>query len=139
MAPTLTRSRVPALALAGWTLLTWTTRVPLFLTDDALGAGEKATATLPVLVFVALALVTVVAVLARHERAPLAAALLAGWSLAYWAVRLPLIVAHDHPAAFYVAHAVLAVVAGALSVWTLVRLAGEGSLPLPGGLRPSGR
>ena len=139
MAPTLARSRVPALALAGWTLLTWTTRVPLFLTDDALGAGEKVAATLPVLVFVVLALVAGVAVLARHDRAPLAAAVLAGWSLAYWLVRLPLILVNDHPAAFYVAHAVLAVVAGVLSVWTLVRLAGEGALPRPGGLWPSGR
>ncbi len=139
MAPTPSRSRVPALALAGWTLLTWTTRVPLFLTDDSLGAGEKVAATLPVLVFVGLGLATGIAVLRRHERAPALAAGLAGWSLAYWLVRLPLIVAHDHPAAFYVAHAVLALVAGALAIWTLVRLAGDGVLPRLGRLLPSGR
>lgn len=129
MADPLSRSRVPALALAGWTLFTWTTRVPLFLTDASLDAGEKVLATVPVLVFVVLGLATAVAVLRRSPRAGAVAAALAGWSLLYWAVRLPLILVNDHPVGFYVAHAVLALVAGGLSALTLRRLSDDGVGP----------
>lgn len=122
MADRLSRSRVPALALAGWTLFTWTTRVPLFLTDASLDAGEKVTSTVPVLIFVALGLGTGITVLRRSPRA----AALAGWSLLYWALRLPFILVNDHPVGFYVAHAVLALVAGTLSVVTLRRLSHDG-------------
>ena len=113
--------RPAALALAGWTLFTWTTRVPLLLSDSSLSVADKALGTLPVLVFVALGLATAVAVLRRAALAPTLAVALAGWSLAYWAVRLPLILLGDHPAAFLLVHAVLAGVAGALSIWVLVR------------------
>ncbi|MBV9951798.1 MAG: hypothetical protein JO291_07585, partial [Acidimicrobiia bacterium] len=47
---------------------------------------------------------------------------LAIWSIGYWAVRLPLIMSHDHPAAFKGVHAVLALVAAGLSAWTLADL-----------------
>ncbi len=139
MAATLSRARPAALALAGWTLLTWTTRVPLLLTDASLDAGEKVAATLPVLVFVGLGLAAGLTVLRRSPRAAALAAALAGWSLVYWAVRLPLIVANDHPVGFYVAHAVLALVAAALSVLTLLRLSADGAGPMARGLRPTGR
>ncbi|HXH58077.1 hypothetical protein [Iamia sp.] len=125
------RSRVPALALAGWTLLTWITRVPLFVTDEELGVGEKVLSTLPVAVFVVLAAVTAVAVLRRLVRGDTAVRALAGWSLAYWAVRLPLILVNDHPVPFYVVHAVLALVAAALSILALARLSSEGAGPRP--------
>lgn len=115
------RSRTAALALSAWTLLTWTTRVPLYLTDDELDTGGKVLATLPVFTFVVLAAVAGVALVRRTPGAEVAATVLAGWSLAYWLVRLPLIATNDHPAAFLVVHSVLAVVAGGLSVLVLVR------------------
>ncbi len=118
-------SRTPAFALCGWTLLTWTTRVPLAWSDDALDTGEKLLATLPVLAFVVLAAAALVALLRRSPRARTAVVALAGWSLAYWAVRLPLILFNDHPAGFLVVHAALALVAGVLSVLALCFLAAE--------------
>lgn len=139
MVDALSRSRAPVLALAGWTLFTWTTRVPLMLTDPDLGTGEKALGAAPVLVFVALGLGTALAVLRRRPTAATWAFALAGWSLAYWAVRLPFILLNDHPVGFYVAHAVLAGVAGALSVWVGRRLSADRVGPLARGLRPSGR
>ncbi len=117
--------RLAPAALVAWTILTWVTRVPLAWGDPALDATAKVLATLPVAVFVALSLATLVA---WRRAAPgsttprrLAAAL-AIWSIAYWAVRLPLILVHDHPAAFLVVHAVLATVAVALSAAALVAL-----------------
>lgn len=121
MADLFVRSRTPALALAGWTLLTWTTRVPLFLTDGSLGPGEKLVSTVPVLVFVVLALATAATALRRRSGARAWATALAAWSLVYWAVRLPVIAGNDHPAGFVVAHSVLGLVAGTLSVWVVVR------------------
>lgn len=139
MSVRLSRSRVPALGLAGWTLLTWTTRVPLFLTDASLDAGEKVASTLPVLIFVALGLAAGLTVLRRSPQAATWAAALAGWSLAYWVVRLPFILLNDHAVPFYVVHAVLALVAGTLSVLTLLRLSADGAAPWARRLGAPGR
>ena len=130
MAALSSRTRLAALALGAWTLATWVTRLPLAWGDDELGAGEKVVAAVPVVLFVTLASVAGVAVLRRAERAGPASAVLAGWSVAYWVVRLPMILLHDHPVPFYVVHTVLAVVAFTLSGLILVRLAGDGVLPL---------
>ncbi|CAN5591249.1 hypothetical protein BH24ACT4_BH24ACT4_25580 [soil metagenome] len=139
MAVSLSRSRTPALARAGWTLFTWTTRVPLMLADPDLGAGEKVVGAAPVLVFVALGLGTALGVLRRTPAAATWAFALAGWSLTYWAVRLPIILLNDHPVGFYVAHAVLAGVAGALSVWVGLRLSADRAGPRARRFSPSGR
>lgn len=136
VSPLSSRTRAVAAALAAWTLLTWTTRVPLAWGDDALTAAEKALATVPVLAFVALALVAAVALVRRSPRAGAAVTALAGWSVAYWLVRLPLILANDHPADFLVVHAVLAVVAGGLSALALAGLAADGAV---GRSRPAGQ
>lgn len=126
------RSRTAPLLLCGWTLLTWTTRIPLAWSDEALDTGEKLLATLPVLAFVVLALAALVALLRRLPRAGVAVAALAGWSLAYWVVRLPFILVNDHPAGFLVVHAALALVAGTLSVLAL-RTSTIGRSPAPAG------
>lgn len=112
-----------ALVLAGWTLLTWVTRVPLAWSDPDLEVGDKVTATIPVLVFVVLGVAVAIAVV---RRAPVAATLAAGlslWGIGYWAVRLALIVSRDHPVGFVVVHAVLAVVAAGLGALVLRGLA----------------
>jgi len=110
-----------AAALVAWTLLTWVGRVPLLWSDEEQSTAAKVGSTVPVLVFVGLS-VAAVALLLRHRPWTNAVAVLAIWSIGYWAVRYPLILTNDHPAAFLVVHAVLAVVAIGLSVWTLVDL-----------------
>ena len=110
-----------AAALVAWTLLTWVGRVPLLWSDEEESTAAKLGSTLPVLVFVALAVAAVVLLLRRRPWTT-AVAVLAIWSIGYWAVRYPLILTNDHPAAFLVVHGVLAFVAIGLSVWTLVDL-----------------
>lgn len=112
------RTRRLALAFAGWTLFTWVTRLPLAWSDDELTTGEKALATVPVALFVVLALVSAVLVLLRRSAARSVLLAFAVWTVAYWAVRMVLIAAHGHPAGFVAVHAVLALVASTLAVLT---------------------
>jgi hypothetical protein len=112
------RTRALALALCGWTLLTWITRVPLLISGD-----ESILGLVPVVVFVAAGIGVAVAVLRRLDGAGTAVVALAAWTVAYWAVRLALIVTNGHEIAFVVVHAVLGVVAGTLAV-----LAGRAAL-----------
>ena len=46
---------------------------------------------------------------------------LAAFTVAVWAIRTPMILAHDHPADFKAVHVVLAVVSVALAVWAVTR------------------
>jgi hypothetical protein len=123
--PVMDRLRPYAVAgLAAWTLFTWTGRIGLAWSDDSLSTGEKLVATLPIVVFVALGLAAAVTLL-RSGPVLLGAArtlalTLAGWSIAYWAVRLPLILVHDHPAGFKIVHSVLALVSAGLSAAAIV-------------------
>ncbi|NLV55879.1 MAG: hypothetical protein GXY13_09740 [Acidimicrobiales bacterium] len=113
------RTRAVGLALCAWTLITWVTRVPLAWRDDELETAEKVLATVPVVLFVALAAVAGATTIARRTVAGGALMALAGWSAAYWAVRVPMIAVNDHPAAFIVVHAVLGGVAVGLAGLTL--------------------
>jgi hypothetical protein len=110
-----------AVALVAWTLLTWVGRVPLLWSDDEQSTAAKVGSSVPVVVFVALALAAVV-MLVRHRPWTSVVTVLAFWSVGYWGLRYPLILTNDHPAAFMVVHGVLAAVAIGLSVWTLVDL-----------------
>lgn len=123
------RTRLAALGLCGWTLLTWVTRVPLLWGDEGVDAAAKVASSVPVVVFVALASVAGVATLRRSGRAGVAVAVLAGWSLAYWAVRLPLVLLADHPLAFDLVHSMLAVVSCTVSALCLAGLAADTSRP----------
>ncbi|HEX7132039.1 MAG TPA: hypothetical protein VF228_05655 [Iamia sp.] len=105
------RTRALALALCGWTLFTWITRVPLLVSGD-----ESALGLIPVVVFVAGGIAVGVAVLRRLDGAGTAVVALAAWTVAYWAVRLALIATNGHEVAFVVVHAVLGLVAGTLAV-----------------------
>lgn len=130
------RTRAVGLALAAWTLLTWFTRLPLAWRDDELEVAEKVLATVPVVVFVALAAAAAGAVVTRRGIAGGALVALAGWSTAYWLVRVPMIALNDHPAGFIAVHAVLGAVAIGLSGLTLWRLAagrGRGRRPVAAG------
>jgi hypothetical protein len=91
------------LVLALWTLLTWTVRIRNVVQSDQ-GAGSL---VLPV-GLTALAVWT----LADRRRGGLA---LAGATIAAWFVRVPLVLAHDHPVGFKVVHVVLAMVSSLLA------------------------
>lgn len=110
-------------ALVGWTLLTWVARLPLAWRDDELSTAAKVLATLPVTVFFALAVAAGLALAVDRRvttgRGRLTVRLLAGWSIAYWVVRLPIIAVNDHPGGFVAVHAVLALVAIGLGVAAL--------------------
>ena len=112
------RTRALALALCGWTLLTWITRVPLLISGD-----ESVLGLVPVVVFVAAGIAVAVVVVRRLDGAGTAVVAFAAWTVAYWAVRLALIATNGHEVAFVVVHAVLGVVAGTLAV-----LAGRAAL-----------
>jgi hypothetical protein len=90
-------------ALPVWTVLIWTTRIRNIVAGDW-SAGDL---ILPVGL-------TVLAVLALVRRRPGLQALAVA-TAAVWIVRLPLVLVHDHPAAFKVVHAVLALVSLALA------------------------
>ena len=89
-----------AAALVAWTLLTWVGRVPLLWSDEEQSTAAKLGSTVPVLVFVGLAVAAVVLLLRRRPWTN-AVAVLAVWSIGYWAVRYPLILTNDHPAALH--------------------------------------
>lgn len=93
--------------LAGWTVLIWIGRVRNIVAADGAVAELLVPAAL-----VALGAATLV----RPKRfAPLLAVL----TLAVWLVRVPLLVAHHHTAAFVVVHLVLATVSVGLAALTM--------------------
>jgi hypothetical protein len=109
--------RLPAtLALCGWTLLVWTTRIGNIWDDDDLTTGEKWGRTGLALSFTVLALAVGYAVLRRQPWCGLAVKLLAGWTIGVWLTRSVGIATGDHDAAFIAVHLVLALVSIALSV-----------------------
>jgi hypothetical protein len=106
----------PVAGLVGWTLFVWVSRVGLAWTDDSLTTGEKVLGTLPPVLFVVLALATGALLLSRRPELSRVATAFAGFTVVYWALRLPFILVNDHPGAFKVVHTVLAVVSVALAV-----------------------
>lgn len=112
----------PALVLAGWTFLVWTTRIRNIWTDDDLSTSGQVGRTVLALAFTAFAVATVVAYV-RARRAPAwswTAALVrafAVWTVGVWAIRAVQIGMADHGIGFEVVHTVLAVVSGLLALW----------------------
>jgi hypothetical protein len=105
------RRRPFALALVAWTFFVWTTRIVNIWRDDALDGGEKLGRTGLALSFTLLAVVVVVTLWRRAERASLVAVgALAGWSVIVWVVRDARILVADHSIGFKAVHTVLAVV-----------------------------
>jgi hypothetical protein len=91
------------LALPIWTLLIWTTRI------RNLGAGDWSATDL--VLPIGLTVLAVVALVDRRRGVPA----LAAATVAVWAIRLPLVLVHDHGAAFKLVHAVLALVSFGLA------------------------
>jgi hypothetical protein len=117
----------PVAGLVGWTLFVWVSRVGLAWSDDSLTTGEKVLGTLPPVLFVVLALATGALLLGgRPDLTGRVATAFAGFTVVYWALRLPFILVNDHPGGFKVVHTVLAVVSVALAVaaWRAVSRVG---------------
>jgi hypothetical protein len=104
-----------AAALAGWSLLVWTTRLRNLWSDDGLSAGARWSRTALALSFTVLGLAVLYAVVRDSRWRRPAVLVLAGWTAAVWVVRAIGIVAADHDAAFIAVHVVLAVVSIALA------------------------
>jgi hypothetical protein len=98
--------RLAVLALCGWTLAIWMGRVRNIVADGGGAADLIVPAGL-----IALAVLALVS--------PRRAWVLAAVTIGVWAVRLPLVVVHDHSVGFKVVHAVLAAVSIGLAVWAL--------------------
>ena len=112
------RRRPAALALVGWTLLVWTTRIFNIWGDADLATGEKLGRTGLALSFTLLAVAVIVALWRGSPRAGLVAVgALAGWSVAVWVVRDLRIVVADHDLGFIVVHVILGVVSVILAAW----------------------
>lgn len=95
-------------ALPAWTLLVWATRIRIILGQD----GSRTAVIVPVLL-------TVLAVATFVDRRRWLPRLVIA-TVAVWAVRLPLVLVHDHSVGFKLVHAALAIVSLALS-WTAWR------------------
>ena len=107
-------------ALPLWTLFVWLTRVRNVVRDDGAGAG--------LLVPAALCGLAVYALADRRRGIPA----LAVATIGVWVVRLPMVLAHDHAAAFKIVHAGLGAVSLALTGLAVrsLRLGQDRRLPL---------
>lgn len=116
----------PVAALCAVTLFIWTNRVWLAWTDDADSVARKVAWSVPITAFVVAAAVVAGLMLSgRAERTPWFASLVrafAAGTIAFWAIRAPMIALADHDAAFIVVHTVLAVasVGTAIGAWRAV-------------------
>jgi hypothetical protein len=115
-----------------WTLFVWGTRIANILTDGG-GAGALVVAG------GLTALAAAAAASLAGARLPWAIPALAAATIAVWAVRVPLLLAADHEAAFVVVHLVLAGVSVALAAGALRATTAPRRSPAPRPARPSAR
>ncbi|WP_436795297.1 hypothetical protein [Actinospongicola halichondriae] len=111
-----TKSLRPALLLAVWTVLVWTTRIRNIWTDEALSTNGQIWRTALAGVFTVFAIGTVVLWRRRADAAGWVRAF-AVWTVGVWAIRAVQIGLADHGAAFKIVHTVLAVVSTCLALW----------------------
>ena len=104
-----------ALALAGWSIFVWTTRIRNIWSDDELSSGEQWGRTALALSFTVLALAVGYAVLRGATWRRPVVLLLAAWTVAVWVVRSIGIATADHDGAFIAVHVVLAVISVVLA------------------------
>ena len=103
-------------ALVGWSLLVWTTRIRNIWTDDELSTAGQLGRTALALSFTVLAVAAGVAVLRRSAWRDRAVRLLAGWTIGVWVVRSVGIATADHDGGFIAVHLVLAAISIALAI-----------------------
>lgn len=110
------RSIRPALLLAVWTFLVWTTRIRNIWTDDSLTTGGQVWRTALAGIFTAFA-VGVIVLWRKQGDATSWVRAFAVWTVGVWVVRAVQIGLADHGVAFKVVHTVLAVVSVGLALW----------------------
>lgn len=112
------RRRPAALALVGWTLFVWTTRIFNIWGDADLDTGEKLGRTGLAFSFTLLEVAVIVALWRGSARTRLVSVgALAGWTVAVWVVRDIRIVLAHHDLGFKLVHVVLGVVSIILAAW----------------------
>ncbi len=112
-----------------WTAYVWCTRIANAWGDAGLStAGKVGSTLLSLSLLVPAAAVAVVVARRRHDlpTGPEVVLLRAfsAWTIAVWAVRVPMILAADHEVGFKAVHAVLGVISVVLALLTL-RVAGR--------------
>jgi hypothetical protein len=132
----------PAVVLAAFTLLVWTTRIRNIWTDDSLSTAGQLGRTALSLSFTVFA-AAVLWFWWRGRRAgsvdPIAGPVVrmfGAWTIGVWAVRVVQISTAGHDAAFVAVHTALAVVSTVLAVWAVRDVRRErqhGSPPLRNG------
>ena len=104
----------PVSGFAALTLAIWVNRTWLAWTNPDDTVAEKVVWSLPITAFVVIATIIVVLMLRQGDRSSglfvNLVRFLAGGTIVYWLVRLPLIYLNDHEAAFLVVHTVFAMV-----------------------------
>ena len=126
------------LALVGWSLYVWSTRIKNVTGDATASSGSKAFSIVLSLTFLAFAVAGSV-VLVRAWSRPLARVealvlrAFAAWTVAVWVVRIPMIALDDRSVGFKVVHAVLGVISIALAalVWRSTQRVGAGDESRP--------
>lgn len=127
----------PAVVLAVFTLLVWTTRIRNIWTDDELSTTGQLGRTALSLSFTVFAAAVVWFWWGGRQRGsvdPIAGPVVrmfGAWTIGVWAVRAVQISTAGHDAAFVAVHTALAVVSTVLAVWA-VRDVRRGPAPRPG-------
>jgi len=127
----------PLIALVVWSAYVWSTRIRNAAGDATLSSGGKAFSIGLSATFLAFAVVGLVIVVRAWSRAltrpeVLALRAFAGWTVAVWVVRIPMILADDHVVGFKVVHAVLGLISIGLAAWVWR------SSPMPATTAPDG-
>lgn len=119
--------------LCAVTLFIWVNRIWLAWTNPDDTVAQKVVWSVPIVAFVVAAIV-LLAMLVQGRAATLTfvrlAQAFAFATIAYWAIRLPMILLADHPAGFKVVHTVLAVALSAASVAALRSVGSPANEPL---------
>lgn len=112
----------PALVLAAFTVVVWTTRIRNIWADESLSTAGQVGRTALALAFTAFAVATIWVWWQSRRGHPVVGAAafvrsFAVWTALVWAVRAVQIALADHGAAFVAVHTALALVSIGLAVW----------------------
>lgn len=115
----------PAVGLAAFTLLVWTTRIRNIWTDESLDTVGQVGRTALSLTFTAFAVATLWLWWRGRsagrvpEAAGVVVGLFAAWTIGVWAVRTVQIASAGHDGAFVAVHTALAVASTVLALWAV--------------------
>lgn len=109
--------------LIGWTVFQWVSRLRNVINNDELSTSGRTIRVLVVVVFVALAGATAVALRRRSSLANNVLVVFLCWTVGYWLVRgIGILIDGDYSAGFKLVHTVLMVISLSLSALTTRQL-----------------